>query len=203
MSPDFPDDFFKLTIRKDDEEERHNRRRTLEFDPIYPQNASEEQVSELDENCKFLGEICASLQSSLRYGFDNPKISQYLFIALHIYGNPPTLAYCPSRLINQHILIQNGDRFFLLDCRTGLVGSQDRRIGPNDKIVNVDGRFIIVNERDIGEDQIPIEPIPTMILKRRELSDQYIVRAVPSNKNTFVVIITQTDYPDRTVIKIN
>lgn len=191
LSPDLPDDFFKLSLN----------------DPklVFPTNATEADKRELEENCTLAGPICTFLMDSLRYGFANPIISKQLFIALHIYGGRDTIiAYYPSQLLNERIIVRvgNTDRYFLLDCRTGLLGSLDRRIGRDDRIVMEGGQLAIRDVHDISPTQPRKEVVPVLILIKKELSDQYIVRKGADVKQTFVVIITQSDHPDRMVIRV-
>ncbi len=192
---DLTDDFFKLSLTD------------IPRLPVYPSNATEEDKRQLDENCQLAGEVCSRLTDSLKYGFSQALISKHLFIALHIYGGRDTIvAYYPSRLFREHIIIQNGEksnRFFLLDCRTGLLGTLDRRVDSDDRIIFEDRRLLLKNVHDIPPDEPRAEVIPVLILVKKQLSDQYIVRkGTPNSKQTFVVIITQSDYPERTVIKV-
>ncbi len=195
MSPDLPEDFFKLSLSD-------RPRPTL----TYPSNATDRDKWELEENCKLAGDVCNFLSASLSHGFANPLIKQHFFIAIHIYGGRDTiLAYYPSRLLAETVVVQHGvdsDRYFLLDCRTGLLGSLDRRIGKDDRIVMEDRRLLIKDVRDIPAEQRRVEALPSLILVKKELSDQYIVRKGPTLKHTFIVIITQSDHPDRIVIKV-
>jgi len=196
MSPDLPEEFFKLSLSD------KPKKPLLTF----PDNATEKDKQELEENCKLAGEICSILSASLKYGFDSPIIVKHFFLAIHIYGGRDTIiAYYPSRLFQETVVVQHGEgsnRYFLLDCRTGLLGALDRRIDVDDRIVREDGRILIKNVRDIPPEQIRYEANPSLILIKKQLSDQYIVRKGPTLKKTFIVIITQSDHPDRLVIKV-
>ena len=197
MSPDLPEEFFKLSLS-----DKPKKAPTL----TYPDNATEKDKYNLDENCKLAGEICTILSASLKHGFDDPVISKYFFLAIHIYGGRDTIiAYYPSRLFQETVVVQHGEgsnRYFLLDCRTGLLGALDRRIDRDDRIVQEEGRILIKNVRDIPPEQTRYEATPSIILIKKQLSDQYIVRKGPTLKKTFIVIITQSDHPDRLVIKV-
>ncbi len=154
----------------------------MEISPrkVYPDNANDDDQDNIDNNREFMGEITQILTSSIEHGFSDEYICKYLFIALHIYGNPTVIAYFPSKLIDQEIVIrnENTNRYFVLDCKTALVGSMDRTLKE------------------------PKEP--QLILKKKALSYEYMVLKGPNNKATFIVIITQEDFPgNRTMIRIN
>jgi hypothetical protein len=194
--PDLENDFFKLSLSE--------KPRTMH---VYPSNATERDKDELEDNCKLAGEVCTFLTASLKFGFENPLISQHFFIALHIYGGRETvIAYYPSKLVDSILIVQNGinpGRYFLLNCKTGLLGTLDRRVDVNERIVkDADGRLLVKAIDTIPQGVARTEAIPALVLVKKQLSDQYIFKKGPSVKQTVVCIITQSDYPDRTIIKL-